>query len=61
MRRFFSAWAHALLPVLVPGAHVCVASNPLISHIVAEAVCSGEFERRGEVVSLVMKMRGGDR
>ena len=59
--RFFSTWADALLRVLVPGAHVLVASNPLLSHRVAIAVCHSGFERRGEVVRLVMTMRGGDR
>ncbi len=58
---FFVMWARTLLPVLVPGAHVLVASNPLLSHRVASAVCNAGFERRGEVVRLVMTMRGGDR
>jgi site-specific DNA-methyltransferase (adenine-specific) len=58
---FFSTWAAALLPILVPGAHVLVASNPLLSHIVAAAVARSGFEKRGEIVRLVMTMRGGDR
>lgn len=58
---FFGKWARALLPVLVPGAHVIVASNPLLSHRVAWALSEAGFERRGEVVRLVMTMRGGDR
>ena len=58
---FFRTWAEALMPVLVPGSHVLVASNPLVSHLVAGAVCRGGLERRGEVVRLVMTMRGGDR
>ncbi|MCY4193222.1 MAG: DNA methyltransferase [bacterium] len=58
---FFKVWAAALIPVLVPGAHVLVASNPLLSHRVALSVCQSGFERRGEVVRLVMTMRGGDR
>lgn len=37
---FFRAWTEALLPVLVPGAHVLVASNPLVSHLVASAICA---------------------
>ena len=61
LRTFFCAWAEVLVPVLVPGAHVLVASNPLVSHLVASAICSGGLERRGEVVRLVMTMRGGDR
>ena len=58
---FFKSWADVLMPALVPGAHVLVASNPLVSYIVAGAVCNAGFERRGEVVRLVMTMRGGDR
>lgn len=59
--RFFESWAEALLPVLVPGAHVLVASNPLVSHLAATAVSGAGLERRGEIVRLVMTMRGGDR
>jgi site-specific DNA-methyltransferase (adenine-specific) len=61
LQRFFQTWAGALLPVLVPGAHVAVASNPLLSDIVSTAVVSAGFERRGIIVRLVMTMRGGDR
>lgn len=61
LRSFFRAWTEVLVPVLVPGSHVLVASNPLVSHLVASAICSGGLERRGEVVRLVMTMRGGDR
>ena len=58
---FFIAWARSLLPVLVPGANVIVASNPLVSHIVARALSEAGLERRGEIVRLTMTMRGGDR
>jgi site-specific DNA-methyltransferase (adenine-specific) len=58
---FFGRWARELLRVLVPGAHVLVASNPLVSFIVATSVAGAGFERRGEIVRLVMTMRGGDR
>src|SRR2546430_1087313 len=34
LHEFFREWAEALFPALVPGAHVLVASNPLLSHIV---------------------------
>lgn len=61
LETFFFSWASALFPVLVPGAHVFVASNPLLSHIVAIAIARAGLERRGEVVRLVMTMRGGDR
>lgn len=59
--RFFFDWARLLIPVLVPGANVVVASNPLLSYIVSGALARGGLERRGEVVRLVMTMRGGDR
>jgi site-specific DNA-methyltransferase (adenine-specific) len=58
---FFQEWATALLPVVVPGAHVLVASNPLVSYVVTDAVVRTGFERRGEIARLVMTMRGGDR
>jgi DNA modification methylase len=58
---FFHAWARVLLPALVPGANVVVASNPLLSHVVSGALAQAGFERRGEIVRLVMTMRGGDR
>ncbi len=58
---FFRDWAVALSPVLVPGAHVLVASNPLLSYLVSAALAEAGLERRGEIVRLVMTMRGGDR
>lgn len=61
LERFFSAWARLLFPILVPGAHVLIASNPLLSFVVAGAVTRAGFERRGEVIRLTMTMRGGDR
>ena len=61
LRSFFFVWARLLLPKLVPGAHVVVASNPLLSYIVAGALADAGLERRGEIIRLVMTMRGGDR
>jgi DNA modification methylase len=58
---FFYSWGQRLLPVLVPGANVVVASNPLVSYIVSGALARAGLERRGELVRLVMTMRGGDR
>lgn len=59
--RFFYEWGRCLLPILVPGANVIVASNPLVSYIVSGALARAGLERRGELVRLVMTMRGGDR
>jgi DNA modification methylase len=61
IEEFFSEWGRTLLPVLVPGAHVLVAMNPLLSHLVGTALSRAGLERRGEIVRLVMTMRGGDR
>lgn len=47
--------------VLVPGAHVVVASHCLISHLVAQAFCMAGFEARGQIVRVVKTLRGGDR
>ncbi len=59
--RFFLEWTRLLVPVLVPGANVLVASNPLLSYLVAAAMVEGGLERRGEIIRLVMTLRGGDR
>lgn len=61
LKAFFYVWASLLLSKLVPGAHVVVASNPLLSYVVASALADAGLERRGEIIRLVMTMRGGDR
>ncbi len=61
LERFFASWARLLFPALVPGANVLIASNPLLSFVVAGAVTRAGFERRGEIIRLTMTMRGGDR
>ena len=61
MERFFRGWGRELIRVLVPGAHVMVASNPLVVQRVTTALVSAGFEPRGQIIRLVMTMRGGDR
>ena len=61
LAEFFVRWATMLAPVLVPGANVVVATNPLLSYIIAGALAQAGLERRGEIVRLVTTMRGGDR
>ncbi|CAN5768991.1 DNA methyltransferase [soil metagenome] len=61
LRRFFTVWAKLLLSKLVPGAHVVVASNPLVSYLVSLAITEAGLERRAEIIRLTMTMRGGDR
>ncbi len=61
LRAFFQRFANSLLPALVPGAHVFVATNPLVSHLVYEPFIAAGFEKRGEIIRLVYTLRGGDR
>ena len=61
LAEFFLRWATILVPALVPGANVVVATNPLLSYIVAGSLAQAGLERRGEIVRLIMTMRGGDR
>lgn len=58
---FFRRFGHELLRVVVPGAHVFVASNPLLSHLVCQGMLASGFERRGEIARLVRTLRGGER
>jgi DNA modification methylase len=58
---FFSSIAYGLLRALVPGGHVFVASNPLVSTMTFHAFMESGFEKRGEVIRLVQTLRGGDR
>lgn len=61
MHEFFRRLGTQLARVTVPGANIIVASNPLLTHIVAGALSEGGLEVRGTIVRLVMTMRGGDR
>jgi len=61
MQDFFYQWGRELLRVVVPGAHVMVASNPLVCYRVVDALARSGFEPRGNITRLVMTLRGGDR
>jgi len=61
LKHFFSRWAERALRVLVPGGHVFIATNPLLSHLVYIAMIEAGFEKRGEIIRLVQTLRGGDR
>jgi site-specific DNA-methyltransferase (adenine-specific) len=61
LRAFFARLAGRLLRVLVPGAHVFIATNPLVSYLVYEPMIVAGFEKRGEIIRLVQTLRGGDR
>jgi site-specific DNA-methyltransferase (adenine-specific) len=58
---FFLEFGAAALRVTVPGAHVLVASNPLLVHVVANAMAAAGLQIRGYLARLVMTLRGGDR
>jgi site-specific DNA-methyltransferase (adenine-specific) len=61
LRAFFGRFADVLLPVLVPGAHVFIATNPLVSHLAYGPMIAAGFEPRGEIIRIVHRLRGGDR
>jgi site-specific DNA-methyltransferase (adenine-specific) len=61
MHDFFFEFGKLALRVTVPGANIVVASNPLLVHVVANAMNVAGLEVRGYLSRLVMTMRGGDR
>ncbi len=61
LRDFSFRLASLLNCVLVPGGHVFIATNPLISHFVYESFIKNGFEKRGEIIRTVFTLRGGDR
>jgi site-specific DNA-methyltransferase (adenine-specific) len=61
LEAFFSKLDALLMPVLVPGAHVFIGTNPLVSHLVYVPFIRAGFEKRGEIIRIVQTLRGGDR
>jgi DNA modification methylase len=61
LKDFFYRLACLLKCVLVPGGHVFIATNPLISHFVYGSFIKSGFEKRGEIIRTVYTLRGGDR
>ncbi|ACC72577.1 DNA methylase N-4/N-6 domain protein [Paraburkholderia phymatum STM815] len=61
LHAFFKRFGTLIGRVAVPGANVVIASNPLLAHIVAEAMGLAGLELRGYIARQVMTMRGGDR
>ena len=61
LRDFSFRLATLLKCVLVPGGHVFIATNPLISHLVYESFLKSGFEKRAEIIRTVYTLRGGDR
>lgn len=61
VRDFHARLAPLLRRVLVPGGHVIMACQNLLSHVVASAFDEAGFEIRGQIVRVVKTLRGGDR
>jgi len=61
LHAFFVRFGAQVARVAVPGANVVIASNPLLAHIVADAMVQSGLELRGYIARQVMTMRGGDR
>jgi DNA modification methylase len=61
LRAFFAGFAREAMRVLVPGGHVMIATNPLLSQCVHQPMLEAGLEKRGEIVRLVQTLRGGDR
>src|SRR6266536_5957310 len=61
LRDFSFRLASLLKCVLVPGGHVFIATNPIISHFVYENFLKNGLEKRGEIIRTVYTLRGEDR
>jgi DNA modification methylase len=61
MEEFHEQLAPLLLRVLVPGGHVIISSQTILSYRVASAFSAAGFEMRGQIVRVVKTLRGGDR
>ena len=61
LQAFFEIFAAQAIRTLVPGGHVFIATNPLLSHLVYMPLIDAGFEKRGEIIRLVQTLRGGDR
>ena len=61
LREYMRDWGRAIYPVLVPGAHVCVAGNPSLQYLVQSAMAEAGFEVRSAIMRLYVGLRGGDR
>jgi DNA modification methylase len=59
LHAFFGAIAFGALRALVPGGHVFIASNPLLSTMTFHAFQESGFEKRGELIRQVQTLRGG--
>ncbi|HMU37920.1 MAG TPA: DNA methyltransferase [Pseudomonadota bacterium] len=61
VRAYFRDFGHILAEKLVPGAHVLIAGNPMLQHLVQMGMSEAGYEVRGAIVRLYRGFRGGDR
>ena len=61
LREYMRDWGQALMPVLIPGAHVIVAGHPMLQYLVQSGMAEADFEVRGAIMRLYTSFRGGDR
>jgi DNA modification methylase len=61
IRQFHSRLAPLLYRVLVPGGHIVLSSQNLLSHLVIGEFVNVGFEMRGQIARVVKTLRGGDR
>lgn len=61
IQQFHGRLAPLLHRVIVPGGHVIIASQNLLSHLVVSAYHDAGFEIRGQIARVVKTLRGGDR
>ena len=58
---FHEQLAALLFKVLVPGGHVIISSQTILSFIVASKFSGAGFQMRGQIARVVKTLRGGDR
>jgi hypothetical protein len=58
---YMKNFGHILMPVLVPGAHICIAGHPMLQYLVQSAMVDAGFEVRSTLIRLYTSFRGGDR
>jgi DNA modification methylase len=61
LQNYMKGFGLALLPILVPGAHVCIAGHPMLQYLVQSGMAVAGFEVRPAILRLYVSFRGGDR
>jgi site-specific DNA-methyltransferase (adenine-specific) len=61
VRVYFRELGEALMPALVPGAHIILAGTPMLQHLVQSGFAEAGYEVRGAILRLYRGFRGGDR